>query len=298
LATKLEFAVGKLALMIPMVFMFGLLYWGILKHCEPPSSSCANNAIPICTSTGLPPLSSACPIVCTTSDIYVEGDTTTAICPDEPIPDAILELPATRKLGQFWKSTEVMTSYAGVTPGRCQDGTVGYLCPASAVVLYALSSDYINVTSVLARSNVVPVKVVVADYGDTTCSNPNSVYGDSATLIANSTQVPTPAHNTGQSVFTICYIEDNTATKWKPLAIPNGGKVTLVVGDAATCSAPDCSSADLNAALRYDNPFMDSMYFSMVVHSTIGFGDISPISQRGMMLVALQALVVLGVAYF
>jgi len=280
------------------VLLFGVAYFEMMSDCRQGSATCANHATPICVNTGLPPLAYQCPIICTQSQLATDPSPD-IVCPDEHIPGSRVEVASNKKLGSAWSNTDELGSYAPVTPGRCGEdaGTIGYLCSETNVYLYAASGSQVNVSDVVTAAGITPAEIVVSDYGDSTCQNLNGNYAIMGTNYATSTFVITPAQATGQSVYYLCYTVTAGGT-WQPLSSAAGGTVYVVSAMAGACSAYDCAGSDFNPALRYDHSFIDSMYFAMTVHSTVGFGDISPTTQRGMLMVVLQCLVVLAVGYF
>jgi hypothetical protein len=295
LSSKLESAMAKMMMTIPMVIFFGMLYFSLNK-CKPATSFCSNQAIPICVSTGLPPITQTCPMQCTPGTVL-----SSVICPDENIPGAKVENQGQAKLGSYWTTADRIVSYAPTTgPGRCEgEGGLGYLCSDKDVYLYSLPSTGLNIQDTLARSDVAvsPYQVIVAEYGDLACADPKHVYSAHVGVSSNVSVVISPPHNIGQSVFALCYKASATA-QWAPVHTQKGGQVYVIVGPEAGCRMDSCGTSDFTNTMRSSSNFVDSMYFAMVVHSTVGFGDISPLSQRGMILVAMHALVVLLVSYF
>lgn len=77
-----------------------------------------------------------------------------------------------------------------------------------------------------------------------------------------------------------CYQQNG---QWKSL-----NNTWVIVGEEATCSDPDCQAADFTDGLGYH--FSDALYYSLIVQSTIGYGDILPLSDRARMMTGLQAL--------
>lgn len=117
----------------------------------------------------------------------------------------------------------------------------------------------------------------------------------------------TSPHTVGVSVYDLCYRQGSTVkvmnasaaeavegsnAPWTRLADPDGKwSAVVMVGQKAACTGLDCSKADLTD--NVSNQFLDSLYFSLVTHSTIGYGDFSPTSNRGYMLIIMHALLMI-----
>lgn len=288
LSGKLEAALVKMMMTIPMVFLFGLIYYALLYRCRNPTSYCENHAIPICTSTGLPPINSTCPAQCRPNVDKVDE---VLVCPDERIPGSRLEGAGKLRLASTWVGDRAAL-YAPTTAhstSRCGEGGIGYLCSDMDMYIYSLPNtrledmdDYRSTLNLASTDHLV-----VASRGDFDCLGSYDVLDFPVT----------PSHNVGESVFNLCY-RPSTGGSWSPVKTQKNGLVYVIVAPAATCTSGDCSHSDFTDTFRESRSFIDSMYFSMVIHSTIGFGDISPITQRGMILVAIQALITLLISYF
>jgi len=297
LTSKMQAAMFKISTMVTMVFFFGLTYFGVMRQCSVGKVECANRAVPICANTGLPPLTETCPATCTADPTTQEPK---IICPDEHIPGSRVEVRSTKQLSGPWLPADAIAEFAPVTPGRCSsDGSVGYLCDDGFLYVYVTNGDRFDVTDVMAKISISPAQVVVADHDDKNCAN--GAYSQLAVNFAENPYVVVPSHSTGKSVYWLCY-NMLPGGPWMRVQGKSSATTTtpvyLIAGQPASCSGFDCSGSDFTPSFRSDHSFVDSMYFATVVHSTLGFGDITPITQRGMLIVVLQCLLVLSLSFF
>jgi hypothetical protein len=106
--------------------------------------------------------------------------------------------------------------------------------------------------------------------------------------------IRTPEHETGRSTYDLCYTNAVSYKEEDPTDNTTWYKVkesSVMSGTPAACGSNNCKRADFTDSIG--NSYLDSLYFALVTHTTIGYGDISPTSNRGYLIVVLHALLMI-----
>jgi len=301
-STVLENGTAKISTMITIVMLFAFAEHVFLRTCQNASPQCSsNNALPVCTATGLPPALAQCDdsgnIQC-----YGEKIGDMAICPDENIPGAISDqglIVSTLNLNK------PSVSIGATNSSLCSNGIFSALCQRAHRYTYGPPGALVDVVNPFSNAGLggsgVISEIAVAERGSdcsgivTTIALAN--FGIKDLDQESSVPLYTPTKSTGVAVYDLCYKRTNT-TNFQILRGPTPSDplhvmwdAYLIIGDVADCSSKDCSSSDFTETMSKD--MFDSVYFSMITHSSIGFGDISPTSTRGMMIVSLQCVIII-----
>eukprot|EP00298_Acanthocystis_sp_HF-20_P015942 c21326_g1_i3.p1 GENE.c21326_g1_i3~~c21326_g1_i3.p1 ORF type:complete len:127 (+),score=47.74 c21326_g1_i3:106-486(+) len=93
------------------------------------------------------------------------------------------------------------------------------------------------------------------------------------------------------SNYQLCYGKTDTTGTAKWNLVPDAW---VIVAPSATCSDPDCIDSDFSSGMS--SSFFDSLYFSLIIQSTIGYGDIVAVSNRAKMVTTLQMLMMMAIS--
>jgi len=296
-SSMLEAGTAKIATMVVIVMLFAFLNFMFLRTCKDSSPTCpSNNALPVCMDSGVPPKSS----ICDNGNIQCYGDgNPSVLCPDEFIPGAISDQGMVASTFALSKPDVLI---AATNSSLCTLGMFSALCQTAHRFTYGPPGVLVDVVNPFSNAGLggygTISKIAAGDRG-TGCATPYTAtaFADfGITDIDSVSQVPmfTPPKSSGVAIFDLCY-QLNSTGSWRQLRGPTPSDplhvvwdAQLITGDLASCTSKDCSSSDFTETMSRE--LFDSMYFSMVTHSTIGYGDITPTSTRGMMIVSLQAV--------
>jgi hypothetical protein len=97
-----------------------------------------------------------------------------------------------------------------------------------------------------------------------------------------------PARQVGRSYFKMCErvgtnVQKTTAN-WDAV-----GNAVYVFAEAASCGPQDCSLSDFTSKMT--NTLGSRVYFTVITFTTVGFGDIAPLSRRAQLIVSLTAMI-------
>eukprot|EP00301_Raphidiophrys_heterophryoidea_P008029 c13031_g1_i1.p1 GENE.c13031_g1_i1~~c13031_g1_i1.p1 ORF type:complete len:1080 (+),score=298.93 c13031_g1_i1:83-3322(+) len=323
----------KLNLILGNIFLFSVFYQAFDK-CKDPISMCSNGAWPICTTTGFPPTHLQCKaggIACGWT--ANTGGDTMAICPSEKIPYGLFDnqqfsiimvngrfdylmhsaqSPLPEKLQQ---SYNIGVAYGAdldqLLPEYQQYALIKNLKSDSYTYAYAEANKFTHIQNLL---QLLPLSTL-----------PNNNYTSIISSIALQLEesvvnnVCDPATLAGEfhikSTYTNMSNADLRATNWIPMISPEASSHSnyrlcykvgnsavwnavpnawVVVGDLAGCSNADCSSSDFTDGMS--SGYEDSFYYSLIIQTTIGYGDILPITVRAKMLTSIQCLMMLMIS--
>lgn len=324
----------KLTLILGCMFVCALAYH-MLETCRDPVGMCENGAWPICVTSGFPPTHMQCSlsgeIECAWSD-GTAGDTM-AICPTEKVPFGKTDNHQFSKImlahkGDFLTHSikspvpaNLMQTYSigvahgaeiqNILPEYQKFSLIKTLQDPNYAYAYAEANKFTTTQNVLqllpnatlpnttTPSVITSIALqleesVINDNCDAASlagefqlkrNFPNITNADLRSMSYIPVIVP---ESSAHSNYRLCY-KIETQTTWK--AVPNAW---VIVGDLAGCSNPDCSVSDFSDGLSSE--FASCFYYSMIVQTTIGYGDILPLSKRARMLTTIQSMLMLMIA--
>lgn len=289
LTAKLEMGLFKVTLTLILVFLFAFFYNKNLLACAPAPIVCPNNAVPICIASGMPPTRTTC---------FSDGTmpcvgllkSSAAVCPNQLIPGArsdkgelFKEWFPTMQSGElFLAPSHGPDCYAGILAKLCSDTTsFVYTSPGTFAVIPDILQEFS-----LSRETVTRIAAVTRD-GD--CSDQTARLASTPVEKEGDLSIFSPSSD---GVYDVCAEVSGT---WSRIGT-DPKRAVLVVAAEASCGNRECTKSDFTPTMSTD--FLDSLYFAMVTHSTVGYGDISPTTKRGMMVVAMQSMFVMFINYF
>jgi len=107
--------------------------------------------------------------------------------------------------------------------------------------------------------------------------------------------ITVPDRAVGRSYFSMCeragWDANNTTATWR--RVENS---VYTFGDEAVCGDYQCDHADFTSKMT--NSLVSRAYFSIITFTTVGFGDISPMSRRAQLVVCLTGILLITSANY